>query len=43
MFCRDDEGIIEEYMPNDTKEQRYKVVLFYNHEMYTSNELVFTN
>lgn len=43
MFCRDDEGIIEEYMPNDTKEQRYKVVLFYNHEMYISNELIFTN
>ena len=36
-------GLIKRYMQNDTTQEKYKVVLFYNHQMYTSNELVFTN
>ena len=34
---------IEQYMDHTMQEQRYKAILFYNHVMYTSNELVFTN
>lgn len=30
-------------MDGQRKEEKYKVVLFYNHEMYESNEVVFTN
>lgn len=28
---------------NPTKEEKFKIILFYNHEMYESNEIVFTN
>jgi hypothetical protein len=38
-----DEGTFSYYMQNDKAEEKFKVVLFYNHVMYTSNELVFTN
>ena len=34
---------IDQYMDYTMQEQRYKAILFYNHVMYTSNELVFTN
>jgi hypothetical protein len=30
-------------MDGQFAEERYKVVIFYNHNMYSSNELVFTN
>jgi hypothetical protein len=30
-------------MAYDEKEQKYMAILFYNHEMFRSNELVFTN
>lgn len=36
-------GFLNMYMQNDLEEEKYKAVLFYNHNMYTSNELVFTN
>ena len=31
------------YMNNKTQEEKYMVVLFYNHEMYKSNIITFTN
>ena len=43
VFCENNEGLIEDYMVFNSIEQKYKAVLFYNHEMFTSNELVFTN
>lgn len=36
-------GFINRYMQNDFEQERYMAVLFYNHNMYKSNELVFTN
>ena len=30
-------------MKNDWEEEKYKAVLFYNHDMYISNEIVFKN
>ena len=38
-----DNGTLTQYMQYDLKEEKYMVVLFYNHIMYKSNELVFTN
>jgi hypothetical protein len=43
VFCENNEGLLEDYMVFNSIEQKYKAVLFYNHEMFTSNELVFTN
>lgn len=36
-------GTLTQYMQHDLWEEKYKVVLFYNHTMYESNELIFTN
>ena len=30
-------------MDGTRKEEKYKIILFYNHEMYESNEIVYTN
>lgn len=38
-----DNGTLTQYMQYNLKEEKYMVVLFYNHVMYKSNELVFTN
>ena len=37
------EGLINVLMRFNEPEERYKAVLFYNHAMYESNEIVFTN
>jgi hypothetical protein len=36
-------GMFARFMQNDMEQERYVAVVFYNHEMYKSNELVFTN
>lgn len=36
-------GMFARFMQNDLEQERYVAVVFYNHEMYKSNELVFTN
>jgi hypothetical protein len=36
-------GIFTRYMQNDLEQEKYIAILFYNHNMYKSNELVFTN
>ena len=36
-------GLISRYMQNDLTQEKYMAVLFYNHNMYKSNELIFTN
>lgn len=36
-------GYFSYYMNNEAKEEKFKAVVFYNHNMYVSNELVFTN
>lgn len=36
-------NVLNEYMDPSMQEQKYKAVLFYDHVMYTSNELIFTN
>lgn len=43
VFCKTDERFYTEYLPHDTKEQKFKAILFYNHQMFISNELVFSN
>lgn len=43
VFCNKENEFFEQYMDPTLKEQKYKAVLFYDHVMYTSNELVFTN
>lgn len=41
--CSSEEGFVYRYMQHDWKEEKYVAIVFYNHEMYRSNELVFTN
>ena len=36
-------GMVKRYMQNDLEQEKYVAVLFYNHNMYKSNELIFTN
>ncbi len=36
-------GVLRRYMQNDLEQEKYMAVLFYNHEMYKSNELIFMN
>ena len=36
-------GMIKQYMQHDLEKEKYIAVLFYNHTMYKSNELEFTN
>ena len=36
-------GLIRRYMQNDWQQEKYTAVLFFNHNMYKSNELIFTN
>jgi hypothetical protein len=43
VFCAELDKFIEQMMPHDTKEQIYKAVLFYNHQMFISNALTFKN
>lgn len=43
VFTDNENDGIEQYMDYAMQEQRYKAILFYNHVMYTSNELIFTN
>jgi hypothetical protein len=37
------EGFLKVYLNPEKKEEKFKVVIFYNHEKYVSDELVFTN
>jgi len=37
------EGFASVYLDPGLKEEKFKVVLYYNHERFVSNELVFTN
>ena len=36
-------GLLNRYMQNDLEQEKYMAVLFYNHTMYKSNELIFDN
>ena len=36
-------SLIQRYMQNDLEQEKYLAVLFYNHNMYKSNELTFIN
>ena len=36
-------GLIRRYMQNDFVQEKFVAVVFYNHNMYKSNELIFTN
>lgn len=36
-------GLVKRFMQNDLEQEKYMAVLFYNHNMYKSNELVFDN
>ena len=38
-----EEGFLTVNLQNDLEEEHYIAVLFYNHNMYKSNELIFTN
>lgn len=37
------EGFVKAYLDPESKEEKFKVVLYYNHERFESNELTFTN
>lgn len=37
------EGLIQRYMQHDLTEEKYLAIIFYNHEMFKSEELIFTN
>ena len=40
---KSEEGFLTVYLNPNKKEEKFKVVLFYNHEKFVSDELVFTN
>ena len=39
----DNSSLINIYLDPETKQEKFKIVLYYNHEKFESNELVFTN
>ena len=41
--CPDDKNSIEVYLNENTHQEKFKVVIVYNHTAYPSNELIFTN
>ena len=38
-----DEGLLQVYLDRNKKKEKFKVAVFYNHEMFESNELEFEN